>query len=125
MFKRFKRKRGGVRNAFEDGVKEVLLKNKVTFAYEGEKIPYVIYGNYINDFPCVALDGHKVFIETKGLFRREDKRKLAAVKKQYPEIDLRIIFYKEVKTNTRWAIKHKIPFSIRTIPPEWLDELRT
>lgn len=114
----------GVRNAFEDRIRETLSKNKVKFAYESEKLPYTIEGNYINDFPCLsALDGHKIYIETKGHFRREDKRKLAAVKKCHPDIDLRIIFYRMIKSNIRWCNKHKIPYAFHTVPDEWLAEL--
>lgn len=74
------------------------------------------------DFTIVTPSG-RVFIETKGHLRREDKAKLVAVKKQHPEIDLRILFYAPNKTNGKWAERHGFKYAFSTIPKEWLDGL--
>jgi predicted nuclease of restriction endonuclease-like RecB superfamily len=78
-----------------------------------------LYSNYIPDFILETKNG-KVYIECKGRFRETDKRKLAAVKKQHPELDLRIVFYRENKQYIKWADKYKIPWCIKIIPKEWL-----
>ena len=111
------------RNNFEKRIEKSLKKSKVKFSYETEKIPYVIAGHYIPDF-IIATTSGKIYLETKGHFRPEAKRKMAAVKRQHPELDIRIIFYSRKLKDIRWAEKHGFKYSIETIPTEWLDELR-
>jgi predicted nuclease of restriction endonuclease-like RecB superfamily len=94
----------------------------VKFKYEGVKIPYVLAGHYLPDFIIEGRFG-KIYIETKGYLRPEHKRKMVAVKKQHPEIDLRILFYKEDKKNGKWAEKKGFRFAFGTIPKSWLEGL--
>lgn len=61
----------------------------------------------------------KVYVECKGYLRPEDKRKLCAVKRQHPEIDLRLLFYAENKKNIKWAIKNNFRYAIEYIPKDW------
>lgn len=74
------------------------------------------------DFIIVTPTG-RVFIETKGHLRREDKAKLVAVKRQHPEVDLRLLFYAPNKVNSKWATKHGFRFAFGNIPREWLEGL--
>lgn len=108
------------RNKFEQKIFQQLKKSKVSFQYESEKLPYVIAGHYLPDFIISTRSG-KVYIETKGYFRPEHKRKLAAVKRQHPEIDLRILFYASNKKYIKWAEKNGIKYAVDTIPEEWLN----
>lgn len=87
--------------------------------YETEKIPYLISGHYIPDFVIETKSG-KVYIETKGHFRPEAKRKMVAVKKLNPHLDIRILFYKHSKANEKWCIKYNFPYAYGDIPEEWL-----
>ncbi len=111
-----------VRNKFEDRIYLFLKKKRVKFKYESEKIPYVIAGHYIPDFILDTPLG-KVYIETKGYLRPEHKRKMAAVKRQHPELDLRILFYSHNDKNIKWAEKNGLKYAISEIPPEWLKGL--
>lgn len=108
------------RNKFEKKIERQLKKAKVSFKYESEKISYLIAGHYIPDFVIVSATG-KIYIETKGHFRPEAKRKMVAVKKLHPELDIRIVFYSKKLKDIRWAEKHGFKYSIDTIPKEWLD----
>ena len=108
------------RNKFEQKIERQLKKAKVSFKYESEKIPYVIAGHYIPDFILNTRLG-KVYLETKGHFRPEAKRKMSAVKRLHPELDIRILFYSLKKKDIRWAEKHGFKYAIDTIPKEWLD----
>ena len=45
---------------------------------------------------------------------------MAAVKKQHPDLDIRMVFYSRSKTNIRWAEKYGFPYAIGKIPEEWL-----
>jgi hypothetical protein len=107
-----------VKNRGEKRLYNQLKRSKVKFDYESEKIPYVFSGHYVCDFPTVSLSGNKLYIEYKGYLRPEDKRKLVAVKKCHPAMDLRIVF--KNKSYIKWCDKHKIPWAIEKVPKEWL-----
>ena len=109
-----------MRNEFEKRLHNQIKRRKIKVKYEGMKIPYILEKFYIPDFPFYINESLRI-IEGKGQFRREDKAKLAAVKKQHPEIDLRIVFYSFNKQNIRWAEKNAIPWAISKIPKEWLQ----
>jgi len=109
------------RNKFElDGFKH-LTKKKIKFEYEAQKIPYIFSGHYIPDF-TIHKTRDTMLVEYKGYFRPEDKRKLAAVKKCHPALDIRIVFYSYNKASVRWADKHGFPWALKTIPDEWLKD---
>ena len=107
------------RNRFEQKLHLQLKKSKVEFKYEPEKIPYVFSGHYIPDFVLYTSLG-KIYIEAKGHFRPEAKRKMVAVKKMHPAMDIRIVFYSFKAKDIRWAEKNAFPYSIGKIPDEWL-----
>jgi len=110
-----------VRNKFEKKIYRQLKRAKVEFDYESERIPYVIAGHYIPDF-VIQTDSGLIYIECKGYFRPEHKRKMAAVRRQHPELDIRIVFYNQRSTNVKWADKLGIKYAIGSIPKEWLNE---
>lgn len=110
------------RNKFETKLERQLKKANVKFRYESERIPYILARYYIPDFVIETPLG-TLYIEAKGYLRPEHKSKMAAVKKQHPEKDIRIIFYSHNKSYIRWAEKHGFKYAIGTIPKEWLDGL--
>ncbi len=63
-----------------------------------------------------------MIIEAKGHFRPEAMRKMVAVKRQHPLLDIRIVFYSKNKRYTKWAEKYGFPYAIGDIPDEWLAE---
>lgn len=109
------------RNAFEKKLETQLKKAKVKFKYESEKIAYVLAGHYIPDFILETRLG-KIYIEAKGYFRPEHKRKMIAVKRVNPNLDIRIIFYKYNKSYEKWAIRYGFRFAFENIPSEWINE---
>lgn len=107
-----------------------LKRTKVRATYETKRIPYtvVIHRNYIPDFVLEFPDGHERIIEIKGYLRPEDRQKMRFVKQQHPDLDLRIVFAKDNKMNSKsktlystWAKKLGIPYSIGSIPQGWLN----
>lgn len=108
-----------VKNKFELRIFNSLKKAGVSFKYESDRIPYLIAGHYIPDFVLSTPTG-KIYIETKGHFRPEAKRKMVAVKKLNPKLDIRIVFYSKKLKDIRWAEKNGFPYSISSIPEEWL-----
>jgi len=110
------------RNKFEVKLFAQLKRRRVKFQYESEKLPYVISGHYIPDFVINTPLG-KVYIEAKGYLRPEHKRKLVAVKKQHPELDLRILFYAAKKKDIKWADRQGFKWAVQDIPIEWIKGL--
>lgn len=112
------------KNQFEQKILKQLKKTKLPVEYEAERIPYVLAGHYIPDYVITTLTG-KVYIEAKGHFRPEAKRKMAAVKRQHPEKDIRIVFYpgskKKITQYERWAIKNGFRFAWGEIPKDWFN----
>ena len=110
------------RNKFEKRIYASLKRKKVTFKYESTRLPYVLARHYIPDF-IVDTPLGPVYIELKGYLRPEHKAKMVAVKKQHPEIDLRILFYAAKKDQIKWAEKNGFKYAIGTIPSDWLKGL--
>jgi len=113
------------RSGLEEKVSDLLLELGVEYEYESTKVPYILQCNYTPDF----LLPNGVFLETKGRLTDEDRRKMKAVKKANPELDIRFVFqtpfnkiYKGSKTTyAKWAEKHGFPWcSFHSIPIEWL-----
>lgn len=117
-----KKKRPGKWNEFEKALHRQLVRAKTDVKYEPEKIPYVLAGHYTPDFVITTASG-KLYIEAKGYFRPEHKRKMAAVKKQHPDKDIRIVFMKKNKSNIKWAEKHGFRYAIGFIPEDWINGL--
>lgn len=112
------------RNKFERCTWDFLNKQGIKVSYERDKIPYIIEGRYNPDYTISHSKGTS-FLETKGYFRPEAKRKMVAVKRCNPDLDIRLVFYSKNKTNIRWAEKNKFPYCFYTIPEEWLNEFRS
>lgn len=108
----------------------------------GEEIPLaksskvIQWHNYTCDFMLTKSDGQPMFIETKGYFKGKDRVKHQALKKLYPDVDLRILFQQDGKvsqktTYSQWAEKQSIEHYClklkdkkagQLIPQGWLDE---
>lgn len=110
------------RNLFELLVEKQIKRAKLKYSYESAKIPYLLAGHYIPDFIFEAPNG-LIYVECKGYFRPEDKRKLRAVKKQHPELDIRLLFYSKKLKDIKWCEKNGFRYAIDTIPAEWFRGL--
>lgn len=108
------------RNKFETRIYRQLKRAKVNFEYESVKIPYILARHYIPDFILSTPTG-KVYIETKGYLRPEDKAKMVAVKKLNPQLDIRILFYARKEQYIKWAEKNGFRWAVDTIPKQWLE----
>lgn len=114
------KKRTKRRNKFEDSVERQLRRAKVGYKYESKKIPYYWVGHYTPDFDVKTQTGSSFIIECKGYFRADDKRKLVAVKRNNPTLDIRLVFYRYSKSSIKWCEKHRFPYAIQKIPKEWM-----
>ena len=120
-----KKKTSKYRSKLEERVADLLDELKITYEYESSKVPYTIQHHYCPDF---ILPNH-VHLETKGYWDAKDRRKILAVKKDNPDLDLRMVFqspYNKISkssktTYAKWCERHSIPWcTFHSIPLEWL-----
>lgn len=113
------------RSGLEERIADLLVNLGVSYEYESTKVPYTLQCNYTPDF----LLPNGIYLEAKGFFDKEDRRKILAVKKANPDIDLRMVFqspYNKISKGSKttyamWCDKHSIPWaSFTSIPIEWL-----
>mgnify|MGYP003862532113 CR=1 FL=1 len=91
--------------------------------------PIVWANDIINEVKKPFLD-NGIIIETKGFFDTEDRYKHIEIKKQHPELDIRIVFMSG-KTKIRkgskttygsYCDKHGIKWAEKLIPNSWFSE---
>ena len=113
------------KSKLEERVADLLTNLGISYEYESTKVPYTIQHNYHPDF----ILPNYVHLETKGYWSPEDRRKVLAVKRDNPDLDLRMVFQapynkiskKSKTTYAMWCEKHAIPWtSFHNIPLEWL-----
>ena len=113
-----------MRSGLEIQVAELLDELKIDYEYEPDKVNYVIEARYIPDFKV-----GDVYLATKGFFKPSDRRKMLAVKKCNPDLDIRLVFqapYNKISkrsktTYAKWADKHGFPWcAYYAIPLNWL-----
>ena len=119
----------GFRSGLEEKVAEYLTSKGVKFTFETLKVPYVKPETKHTYTPDFILD-NGIIIETKGRWLLDDRKKHLLIRKQHPNLDIRILFQnanskisKGSKTSyADFCDKHGIPYAHRTIPEEWLKE---
>ena len=113
------------KSKLEERIATLFVTLGVQYEYESEKISYTIQHHYCPDF---VLPNH-VYLEAKGYWAPADRRKILAVKKDNPDMDLRMVFQapyykinkKSKTTYAMWCEKHNIPWtSYHDIPLDWL-----
>jgi len=132
------------RSKYELNIAKDLYEKKVRFKYEWIELPYQVKvpgmqcgdclskaitrdGNYLPDFLIVRTG---VIVEAKGKFTPKDRKKMLAVIKAHPELDIRMLFYSDnwVTTSHKnrysdWCKSNNIKYAVaRTIPDDWLTK---
>lgn len=119
----------GFRSGLEEKVAEFLTSNGVKFTFETLKVPYVKPETKHIYTPDFILD-NGIIIETKGRWLLDDRKKHILIRKQRPDLDIRILFQnanakisKGSKTSyADFCEKHGITYAHREIPVAWLKE---
>lgn len=108
--------RGPYRSKFEGKVAESLKKLPNSFDYERDKLAYVLENNYHPDW---TVDDGAWYLEAKGKFTGADRRKMLAVIRDNPGVDIRMVFMRNNKlskvsktTYGAWCDKHGIKWSL-------------
>lgn len=124
-----KQKTPKFRSGFEKNIYEQAISNGRQLDYEPSEpiIRYVVPSRYLPDFRLP----NNIFIEAKGWFRPRDRAKMARVRKENPDLDIRFVFQ---RANTRtgksptsltyaqWADKYGFKWAELNIPEEWFNE---
>ena len=122
----------GYRSMSEVVFSEDLRKRKINFDYE---IDTFIWQppkqKYTPDFLITKKNGKSFYVEYKGRLTNANRRLLLCIKKQHPDLDLRLVFdypkgkiYKGSKTTyAEWAKQHNFKWAEKIIPEEWLNEV--
>ena len=76
------------RSKLEEKVADLLFELNIDYEYESKKLCYVIQHHYSPDF--ILPNGR--ILECKGYWDSQDRRKIRAVIKDNPDIDLRMVF---------------------------------
>ena len=120
-----KKKTSKFRSKLEERISNLFDELGVIYEYESSKVAYTIQHHYVPDF---ILPNH-IHLEAKGYWDAADRRKILAVKKDNPDLDLRMVFQspfntiskKSKTTYAKWCEKHDIPWcAFHTIPIDWL-----
>lgn len=114
------------RSRLEERVARWLTLNGHSFEYETKAVLYELECTYKPDF--ILPNG--VILEAKGWWPPADRRKILAVVRQNPDIDLRMVFQspnttlsKDSKTTyADWCDKHEIKWcKADSIPDPWFE----
>jgi hypothetical protein len=120
--------KNGYRSGLEEVVDDTLRQRNIDGEYEKHKIKYIIPATEHTYTPDFRLP-NGIFVETKGRFVVEDRKKHVLIKKQHPELDIRFVFQNSKNkirkgsptTYADWCNKHGFLYADKTIPQEWLD----
>lgn len=120
--------KNGYRSGLEEAIDSTLKERNVDGEYEKHKIKYTIPATEHTYTPDFRLP-NGIFVETKGRFVTEDRKKHVLIKKQHPELDIRFVFQNSKNkirkgsptTYADWCNKHGFIYADKNIPQEWLD----
>jgi hypothetical protein len=132
----------GRRSKFEDTIAEDLDERGIKYTYETWSYEYdeplrknlarcsecgsrslLRTGWYTPDF---FLENGTI-IETKGRFTAADRRKMVAIQRGHPNLDIKMLFMRDNKIHKRsdtyysdWCMENNYDFSIGEVKEEWL-----
>jgi len=117
----------GFRSGLEMTIDESLKSRGVDGEYEKHIIQYTKPETHHKYHPDFKLP-NGIFVETKGRFLTDDRKKHLLIKAQNPNLDIRFLFQnsktkisKASKTTyADWCIKHGFIFADKEIPDDWL-----
>lgn len=123
-------KQKGYRSGLEEAISQQLDKMSIDGQYEQHKVLYVkpvTYHEYTPDFRLP----NGIFVETKGRFVLEDRKKHLLIKSQHPELDIRFVFQNSKNkirkgsktTYADWCEKHGFKYADKAIPEDWVEEV--
>lgn len=122
----------GIRSGLEDVICQELTAKGIPYKYEELTLEYIQPEKKRKYTPDIVLEQSGIIIEIKGRWVTADRQKIAMVKQQHPEIDLRMVFSnsktkiskQSSTTYGSYCDKLGIPYADKTIPETWLKETK-
>jgi len=122
-------KQKGHKSGLETKIDEQLKSIGIDGEYEQHEIKYTIPETHHTYKPDFKLP-NGIYIESKGWFLPEDRKKHLLINEQNPDIDLRFVLqspngkiYKGSKTTyAQWCEKNGFKWAKKEIPTEWINE---
>lgn len=131
------------RSKFEVRIAQQLYDMKCKFTYEAKSYPYL---DPIARARCNECNSKEVYvsrmytpdfflsngciIEAKGKLDAQQRKKLLAVQKCNPDLDVHILFMRDNKISSQsktrymeWATKHGFKCAVSTIPKGWMKNV--
>ena len=100
------------------------------FEYESETMKYVQPAKarvYNPDFIITRNDGHKIYVEVKGILSSMEREKFLNILNSNPDKDIRILLVRDnllsrtSKTRySMWCAAKGVKYAVKSIPDEWL-----
>lgn len=119
----------GFKSNFELEIANFLKSNNINTdeAYEVKKVTYIIPESE-HKYTVDWILPNGILIETKGRWTPADRKKMVLVKKQHPELDIRMVFVNgntKISKNSKttygsFCDKHGITWTSKAIPKSWL-----
>lgn len=121
--------KNGYKSGLEDVVAHQIEAKGLEVKYELEKIKYVIPLSNHTYTPDFKLP-NGIFVETKGRFVPEDRKKQLLVQFQRPDLDIRFVFSSSKAKITKgskttygdWCDKNGFKYADKLIPEAWFYE---
>jgi len=119
----------GYRSRFEWQIAMKLEQEGKAYEYEKHVLRYIVPEKGHRYTPDFKIAGTDFYIEVKGLFDSDDRKKHILLKEQGSD-EIRFVFYDANKkiskrsktTYANWCDKHGFKWSHRVIPEGWLNE---
>ena len=119
----------GWRSGLEEKVGAFIKGQGLDYDYEELTLKYEVPARIAKYTPDFILP-NGIIIETKGRWVTADRQKMALVKEQHPDLDIRMVFTRSKSPITKtskttygmWCVKHGFPYADKFPPLEWLME---
>lgn len=118
------------RSHFEANIASDLKGSGVDFDFERLKIKFTHPARQATYTPDFVLKKNGIIIEAKGQFDSADRKKHLLIREQFPEYDIRFVFYNaktkigkaSSTTYADWCDRKGFLWAEKKVPQEWLDE---
>lgn len=118
------------RSKFEQKIADQLTSMNVPFEYEKVRLDWIEPAKDRVYTPDYSFPDRNLILECKGFWPPQDRLKMLEVIRQYPNLDIRMVFQDASKkivkgsktTYAKWCEKYGIKFCHQEIPKEWLFE---
>lgn len=120
--------KAGFRSGLEKTIAADLSLREVDFVYEPERFTYTVSHQYTPDFRIIPRTLPPFYLEAKGYFPGEDRRKILAALVCHPKLDLRLLLQTPHRriapgakmTYATWCDSISIRWCTGRVPEEWL-----